>query len=1163
MTASVFNFLPQNAKNTNTPIFNAVMEAIKTGDDHVLEMLAVARNELFLGTATGSYLTNLANQFGFAVPQNSGLDQFGFRAVAMPAIWAQKQSVSTLNRIAEIFYSAAVLHPYIRTTQPEPYALQDLDSLVFETEDGLINILFEAAKFANISSLSASEVASTINSQSDSRLFGDVYFDRISQKNFVRVVSRNFGTAAKIRNRGGSAQNIIQFQDIIDTRGESGTVWNLTKTATYANTLRFTWLGAGTDPKTYNLTVGDTVSMRNLEDSITAPFSQLNRSYFIKDAGADYFEVENIDFQYSNVDFYQADSTQFCFTSKNYKNLFTNTEYATVSETTPNVIDISIPAIPPIVRRPLKGATRLRGSVIDVIDFMPNQIIVPYPNTFPDAGSFYYTSDRFNYGLDHRVYTYSSKGVPSGGTQTLNIESNGEQVPFLSAAEAAAALSVIADLNPIFGDIDNPDIAVRTTGVSHYFENAQEITIQDASIDIELFKHKTVTSILCPIGQDSSYFEHDVGSENLYIQFYTEDTKELAHLLYKPDVTDTQNRTRFYYLPELEGRFIRATICEMNPGLAPSDVTATTGSAATVSGGTTETFVHNRNTALTTFMVVDTADKHNVQGHRHTSNLNTVEYSYSEPSGTANIQAFCIDHQHFFPNLVRVVSTGVVLPAAPFAPYTKQVVHNLFSGSLIVEIRVTNPGTTGFAVNELLPLPKITIIDDTKFDITYDGTTDSLVVDIFILASYFNPLESVDGGLLRSQVNGAHVVRYRHDKSEYDFQILGTGLAPYGLGTVTTAGKNVTGVGTQFLTQTAVGDFILLPNGQNREVSAIYSNTSLKLLKGYNPSVGSATIYQVVSPAHNNFPYGVPASYGGAVIFGFDVLFLPDLARRTDIRFEFPDRVSRAAAGFIDGTRVALLDNFGTDIQPTVAEYLKHTNLTVHSQDGKYVYFRAGIGSTVGTIISGAKARRSGYFGGSNFKHFIQHAFSDWNNNTWFKHGKVVLLGSDVFSNAEYRGSYVYDTIGTISPFVVGSTSAVLQTPITALSAPGIIQVDTVANFPPTGFLFLDFGKTTFEGPVKYSLLIPGSPSQIRIDPAYIFKQSHADNAIVRLVTSQEKVDLKTDGSQYPTYLTGSTAARKTMEAILRDLVSLGVRLSLTVQIPELRFADKEFPVFE
>lgn len=1160
--SSIFDFLPEDYRNSQNTIIRGLAEAIKAGDDHVLSILAQARSQLFLNTAYGAYLTNLANQYGFAVPANSGLDQNGFRSVALPAIWAPKQSIPTLNKMIELFYSTSVLHPGIVTEALDTFDLNDRDDLLIETEDGIKTVLFEADKFADITQLTASEVASTVNAQTDG-LYADTVLDRVTGKYRVRIVSLNFGSAAKIRIRGGSAQNILRFQTVKDTHPVSGTVWNIDKfaNAEYSSVVRFTWDGTGTDPKTFNLDIGDLVSIRGLQDVGPNPFSLLNGSYEVLDAGIDYFEIRNTFFQKTGVSLTQPDSNTFLFSSKDFRTLFNNEQYAVVSETAFGTIDVSIPAIPPIVRRPLRGATRLRGADINVIDINPGQFVVEYPNSLPASGTFIFHSDRFMYGFKDRYFKYSSKNPPVGNTQVLNLDTSGKQLPFLNAVEAGTALDAGLVKNPIFVEIDESEIHIQTPPVKHNFEHAQEIKIDNGSVAKAVFKHNTVRNILCPVGQDTTWFEHDMDTEYLYMQFYDEATNELYILDYYPDSADPINRTRIEYLPELEGKFIRAVMCTMNPVMTPGDPTQVVGPVSLNPSGGTALFNHNTGTPLTIFMVADTTDKKNLHAFRKNDSATTAEFTYHYAPSGMDVNAYCMDFQTVDPDLTRVIATNVNLPASPSSETTVQVVHNLFSSNLIVELKVRPSNTMGFPDDNFLFFPRVFLPNDTKLEIKYNGTTGPLTVDVYIMASYMNPIESVDGNFLSSEINNYHVVRRLVDSYDYTFEILGTGPALEGIGTITSAGKTVTGSGTQFTDQVQIGDHIVLPNGQGREVEQILSDTQLVLTTSFSPSVLSPSTYKVAGPDHNGTPVGEPVKYYGAVIYGFNVTYDPDTARGTDIRFEFSDRVSRANAGFIDGSRIQLME-FGSDIQPVVAKYLKSIYLTVHSQEDKYVFFNVGIGAAPGNIIVGAKARRTGNFGGEDFIHYMEKPLSSWNQNVFFKNKKILLLDNNIIENPNYAGSYMYDTVGTYAPYVLSSQSCVLLKSVRAFDAPGLLEVDQIQTIPNSGYLFLDFGNTQIEGPIKYTLTIPGSPNQIRLDPAYVFKKSHSQNAVVRIARSINKLELLTDGSQFPMYITGAVEARRTLEAILKDMVSVGVKLNIQLQLPDIRFYEESIQPF-
>lgn len=79
--------------------------------------------------------------------------------------------------------------------------------------------------------------------------------------------------------------------------------------------------------------------------------------------------------------------------------------------------------------------------------------------------------------------------------------------------------------------------------------------------------------------------------------------------------------------------------------------------------------------------------------------------------------------------------------------------------------------------------------------------------------------------------------------SEFNSLTAAQGVPVYGLGLISSTGGPpgtvITGVGTKFLTQVAVGDTIGEPGGQNKVVASITSDTSMTVTGGFNPNITS------------------------------------------------------------------------------------------------------------------------------------------------------------------------------------------------------------------------------------------------------------------------------------------------------------------------------------
>jgi hypothetical protein len=109
----------------------------------------------------------------------------------------------------------------------------------------------------------------------------------------------------------------------------------------------------------------------------------------------------------------------------------------------------------------------------------------------------------------------------------------------------------------------------------------------------------------------------------------------------------------------------------------------------------------------------------------------------------------------------------------------------------------------------------------------------------------------------------------------------------------------------------------------------------------------------------------------------------------------------------------------------------------------------------------------------------------------------------------------------------------------------------------------INYGNSRQEGPIKYDLVIDGTPAQLKIDPAYVFKQSHQNNSVVRVISQTQPPAIGIAGKEYPVYITGATQVRVTLQKTLEQLVSVGVKLNIQVQLPDLKYDDPGIAPFQ
>ena len=124
------------------------------------------------------------------------------------------------------------------------------------------------------------------------------------------------------------------------------------------------------------------------------------------------------------------------------------------------------------------------------------------------------------------------------------------------------------------------------------------------------------------------------------------------------------------------------------------------------------------------------------------------------------------------------------------------------------------------------------------------------------------------------------------------------------------------------------------------------------------------------------------------------------------------------------------------------------------------------------------------------------------------------------------------------------------------------LQIDSATipsgkSFPTTGNLILDYGNDQLEGPIRFFAVVDNTTSgQILIDPAYRFKKAHAIGGSVQSIHASAAYSPGTDGTDYPVYVTGTTAARDTLFTLIRLLVASGIFVESDVILPNLRYDD-------
>jgi hypothetical protein len=219
--------------------WDAIIAGIATGDQKNFDNAKLAFDQLFKSTASGVYLERHAADDGLTKPQNLGMADELFRQYAVEST-NFKLVESALLKILEVFYGSDAVRAYADSAV-ETYDLNDGDDLIVSIDEGDdISVVFALSDFSNVGRALAVEVASAITRAfrfAGSTAFAIPYTNPQTGLTNVRIYSGSLGLGSSVRIKGGKAQTILQFPELLDTTGSLPT-WNLTYVAA-TQTLRF------------------------------------------------------------------------------------------------------------------------------------------------------------------------------------------------------------------------------------------------------------------------------------------------------------------------------------------------------------------------------------------------------------------------------------------------------------------------------------------------------------------------------------------------------------------------------------------------------------------------------------------------------------------------------------------------------------------------------------------------------------------------------------------------------------------------------------------------------------------------------------------------------------------------------------------------------------
>jgi len=407
--SNVRQYLPKISKpnKESAPFLNAFLD----GADELIESLEVytsyAQDQFFFTTADAEYIFKLAARNGFYLPKDAGLNIDGLKPLAPLMINKPKTTLELLNQVLEIYFSQQLCRPNLTCAQTEPYRLKQNDELIVKTRETIHKLTIDATLFSNLNNVSATELSTYINSVQGDYL-ATVYFDRNINKNKIRLIPNGTGANEIIQVLGGTLQNLLLFPNVVETTNTTQTAWTISKIADYSDIVKFTY-STGPTPSVFKVSIGDIVTFRNQfdvgssgvaslyltdelgeqiidnngnfvtveVDLIEGNYSTLNGSFEVIDVGYDYFSIRNkyLKLPVNNEGILiQLSSRDVIFTKNIPSRVYQQPNFSYLTEMTDDQITVTVPAVPPIVKRFLEGSWHIYGAKHTILSFTRNSV---------------------------------------------------------------------------------------------------------------------------------------------------------------------------------------------------------------------------------------------------------------------------------------------------------------------------------------------------------------------------------------------------------------------------------------------------------------------------------------------------------------------------------------------------------------------------------------------------------------------------------------------------------------------------------------------------------------------------------------------------------------------------------------------------------------------
>lgn len=199
------------------PNWDALIAALAAGDEINWDNARKAFDQLYVSSASGSFLDQRAADEGLKRPLDTGISDDLFRQLVI-RINSNKNVQEAIREVLEVFYGAEAVRAYSTSTSgPFDLLNKTLEWSIDEQET--FSCTFVAGEAVDVHAVTAEEVAfklTNVMRQAGSRGYAVPYVEPTTGLSVVHLFSGTLGLRSFVRVTGGTAQPVLQFPALLD-----------------------------------------------------------------------------------------------------------------------------------------------------------------------------------------------------------------------------------------------------------------------------------------------------------------------------------------------------------------------------------------------------------------------------------------------------------------------------------------------------------------------------------------------------------------------------------------------------------------------------------------------------------------------------------------------------------------------------------------------------------------------------------------------------------------------------------------------------------------------------------------------------------------------------------------------------------------------------------